>query len=220
MSTTIEPSNAQLQEHMDAKFLEVMAAIGRIGTGGQPPPPDPTHHNPGLADDPGAKPFQVPPKRDPSLPNNSSDAWWFAQPKPIQALRSMPSGTGSAREMKAWQLAAQGFSIDREIVIENVSPAVAMSGRFATNSPWVLPLGHQPPLVATFNQVDGDQFTYAGVPYHQVNPIPADAILTTLDFALPFYGPATPEDPYRDGEYGINWNLPAGTDLARLKKKV
>lgn len=207
MSTRPEPSNAQLQDDFNGRFNSLDAkldtVIAKIGTGGTAAAPDPTHHNTGLMDDPGAKPFQAPPPPDPNAPKNSTDAYWLAQPKAVQALRQLEAHTGGPREVLAWQLAMQGYVIDREIMMDGMTPAVAMSGRYATGSLWVLPLGHQPPLIATLNQVQGDQFTYMGIPYKLVNPIPAGAILTTLEFARPFRDG-------RDANYGINvnWDTP------------
>lgn len=55
-----EPTNLQLQDHVDIRFDAVIAVIGKISTGGAPAPgpTGPVHQ---LTDDPGATPFNQPP---------------------------------------------------------------------------------------------------------------------------------------------------------------
>lgn len=200
MSQVYEPSNAELLTAIQG-VQKTLDTLGKPASVGGSPALVMTGPVPQLlGDNPANKPYNAPPPPDPNVPKNSTDAWWMAQPPEVQALRHLQIGSGSERESRAYALASRGFSIDREIVVNGVNPAVAMSGRFATNSPWVLPLGANPPLVATFDRVMGDQFTYNGVPYHLAVP-PTNAIWTTLTWAIPFHE--------ADKEYGINWNLPA-----------
>ena len=70
-----------------------------------------------------------------SAPVTEADAYWNAQPAPVQALRNMPDG--AAKDQLALSLANQGYSIDTQIMVWGWDPQMTMTIRENQGYSWV-----------------------------------------------------------------------------------
>jgi|SRR5579862_2117098 len=125
---------------------------------------------------PAAPPAPATTTAPPQATTNEEDAYWAAQPPQVQALRTIQDP--AAAEALAGQLASQGFTIDREIMLDGWDPLSTMQGRQIYGYTWV-PSLNQPstlPPGVTMSQ---------GTPYDPANP-PPGSIKVTTDFAAPF----------------------------------
>jgi hypothetical protein len=108
----------------------------------------------------------------PKLPYaNSADAYWAAQPPEVQELRKIEDR--GERERRAWQLAAKGFTIDRDIMVNLWDPYARMKSRMEAGYTWVPALG-QPEIEVS------PGFTLPGLKsYDPKNPPPGSIRVTT-----------------------------------------
>lgn len=117
-------------------------------------------------------PLPPEPPGPPAMPfATSTDAYWAAQPPEVQELRRIEDR--GAREARAWQLAAQGFTIDRDIMINLWNPYARMRSRLEAGYTWVPALG-QPEIEVS------PGLTFPGKKsYDPANPPPGSIIVTT-----------------------------------------
>ena len=76
----------------------------------------------------------------PAAPLNELDAYWAAQPEPVQQLRNMDLGERAAM---AQELADQGYIIDKPIMVWGWDPKMTMQARKEYGYTWV-PSWNQP----------------------------------------------------------------------------
>jgi hypothetical protein len=99
------------------------------------------------------------------------DAYWAAQPAPVQQLRNI--GDFNQRMSKAQELASQGYSIDRGIMVYGYDPMKTMVARQIYGYTWVPSLNQSisspPPGFA----MDGQ------APYDPANPAPGSIQVST-----------------------------------------
>ncbi len=130
-------------------------AVGRLLPETYPLPPEP----------PGPPPMPFP---------NSTEAYWAAQPPEVRELRSIEDRT--AREVRAWQLAGQGFTIDRDIMINLWNPYARMKSRMEAGYTWIPALG-QPEIEVS------PGFTFPGLKTYDPNNPPPGSIPVSIAFA-------------------------------------
>jgi len=101
------------------------------------------------------------------------DAYWAAQPPPVQQLRNIPDIAG--RSAMAQQLADQGYTIDKAIMVWGWDPMKTMQTRQMYGYTWA-PSWNQG-NVSTPGITIGDQIAY------DPNHAPAGSIAVNTDFA-------------------------------------
>jgi len=113
-----------------------------------------------------------PPLPGPKMPyRNSAEAYWAAQPPEVQALRTIQDK--DAREAKAQQLAAKGFTIDYPIMVWQWDPLSTMRERINDGYTWVPAVG-QPSIEVTAGA------TFPGLKsYDPANPPPGSILVST-----------------------------------------
>ena len=87
-------------------------------------------------------PYNVPPPSMTRPYRNSADAYWAAQPPEVQAMRAIPEN--NARDAKAHELAARGFTIDYPIMVWGWDPLSTMRMRINSGYTWVPAVGQTP----------------------------------------------------------------------------
>lgn len=103
-------------------------------------------------------------------------AYWNAQPAPVQALQNMP--VGPARDALALQLANQGYSIDTQIMVWGWDPQMTMQIRENDGYSWVPSYGQANIPVGPGLSMPDDPTTY-----NPGNP-PAGAVEVSTAFAV------------------------------------
>jgi hypothetical protein len=109
-------------------------------------------------------------------PVTEADAYWDAQPAPVQALRNMPDG--AAKDQLALNLANQGYSIDTQIMVWGWDPQMTMTVRENQGYSWVPGYGQSNiPVGPGLSMPDNPSN------YNPGNP-PAGAIQVSTAFAV------------------------------------
>jgi hypothetical protein len=107
----------------------------------------------------------------PATPMNELDAYWAAQPEPVQQLRDMDP---APRAQLAQQLADKGYTIDNAIMVWGWDPVMTMQARQQYGYTWV-PSWNQP-NASTPGLAVGKQIPY------DPNNAPAGSIAVNTDF--------------------------------------
>lgn len=125
------------------------------------------------------------PEGPPFVITMSNDIYWNAQPPAVRKLRSLPP-LDPTRSQQAVDLAAQGYKIDANIVLDGGSPVCVMSLRKLWGYTWVTSL-LSPQIVV------GPGIDFPGAPkYDPANP-PSYAIPVSVDAsAYPAFDPPAP----------------------------
>jgi hypothetical protein len=111
-----------------------------------------------------------------TAPVSEADAYWDAQPAPVQALRNMPDGT--AKDQLALKLANEGYSIDTQIMVWGWDPQMTMTVRENQGYSWVPGYGQSNIPVGPGLSMPDDPSTY-----NPGNP-PAGSIQVSTAFAV------------------------------------
>jgi len=128
----------------------------------------------GMGPLPGAAPVQyVPGAPNASTPKiTEADAYWNAQPSAVQVLRNMDPGP--EKYNVATQLAAQGYSIDTQIMLWGWDPQMTMTIRQEYGYTWVPSWGQ--PAITT---APGVSDPFATGNYNADAPPPGSIKVTT-----------------------------------------
>ena len=102
------------------------------------------------------------------------DAYWAAQPPAVQKLRDVADF--GARNALAGELADQGYTIDRAIMVWNWDPMKTMLTRKMYGYTWVPSFNQATPSAAPGFALPGQ------TPYDGANP-PPNSIAVNTDFA-------------------------------------
>ena len=120
-------------------------------------------------------PLPVEPPARPAMPyRNSADAYWAAQPAEVQELRTIRDR--DERERRAYELAAQGFTIDKRIMVRLWDPIASMRSWQEAGYTWIPALG-QPDIPVS------PGLTYLGRPSYDPNNPPPGSIRVDTSFA-------------------------------------
>ena len=106
-------------------------------------------------------------------PRNESERYWASQPKAVQALQDIEDPT--ARKLKAWDLAIQGYTIDVPIMVWGWDPQYTMELRKNYGYTWVPSALQDTVKIAPGLQMPGV------TPYDPNNP-PPGSIRVNTDF--------------------------------------
>jgi len=107
---------------------------------------------------------------------NATDAYWFAQPAEVQALRTM---TEPALSALAHELADKGFLIDVPIMVWGWDPVATMQTRHSQGFTWV-PSGNMQPVSV------GPGLSFPGLPSYDADNPPKGSIKVTTEWARGF----------------------------------
>jgi hypothetical protein len=105
------------------------------------------------------------------------DAYWAMQPAAVQQLRYMSDPQQT--EALANQLASEGYTIDRPIMVNGWDPYQTMVTRQVCGFTWV-PAINQPSVPLP------PGFTMPGIQSYDPNNPPPGSIQVSTDFAKPF----------------------------------
>jgi len=119
------------------------------------------------------QPKTVTPPTAVAVPKNEYERYWASQPKAVQELKDIEDPT--ARRLKAWDLANQGYTIDVPIMVWQWDPQYTMELRKSYGYTWVPSALQNTVAIAPGLQMPGV------TPYDPNSP-PPGSILVNTDF--------------------------------------